>query len=422
VKITLGQLRNSVLARNTSWMFLGFGLRVVIQAAYFVVIARSLGAEGYGAFVGVAALVAILAPFAGLGSGFLLIKNVARSAELFAKYWGNALAMTLVSGSVLVGAVLLVSTYVLPSSIAPLLVLSIAVSDLLFARVLDVSGQAFVAFQRLGWTAQLQVLLSVSRLGAALGLVALETSPTPVQWGSLYLLSTIVSASVGVWLVHRQLGTPKLDLARVASEIREGFYFSVSLSAQNVYNDVDKTMLARLSTLEAAGIYAAAYRIIDVSFTPVRSLLYASFTRFFQSGAAGIGGSLRFAKRLLPFAGAYGLFIGIALYLSAPLLPYLLGPGYQNAVEAIRWLAVLPFLKAIQYFVADTLTGAGFQGLRSGAQVLVALFNVLLNSLLIPLYSWRGAAWASIASDTLLLLILCTVLWYLYRKEQAWVR
>ena len=399
-------------------MFLGFGLRLIVQAAYFIVIARALGVEGYGAFVSVAALVNILAPFASLGSGQLLIKNAARSAELFATYWGNALALTLLSGSALVGAVLWLSHYVLQSSISPLLVLSIAIADLLFARMLDIAGHAFQAFDRLGWTAQLQVLLSLLRFGAAVSLIVLTPSPTPTEWGLLYLLSTAVSASVGIVLVHRKLGSPELDIARVTSELREGFYFSVSLSASSIYNDIDKTMLARLYTLEAAGLYAAAYRLIDVSVTPLRSLLYASFARFFQRGAAGIVGSFNFAKRLLPLAGAYGLFTGAALYLTAPLLPYLLGDEYQDAVEALRWLALLPFLRAMHYFVADALMGAGFQGLRTGVQVIVGLFNVLINFVLIPMYSWRGAVWASIASDTLLLLGLCVILWYILRKER----
>jgi O-antigen/teichoic acid export membrane protein len=241
-----------------------------------------------------------------------------------------------------------------------------------------------------------------------------------VAWGLFYLLSTAVSAVVGFLLVHRELGSPELDLARVASELREGLSFSVSFSAQSVYNDIDKTLLTRLSTLEAAGIYAAAYRLIDVSLTPIRALLHASFARFFQHGAAGIEGSFGFAKRLLPVAGAYGLFAGAALYLTAPLLPYLLGDEYQNAVEAARWLAILPFLRAIHYLLADTLTGADFQGLRSGVQVLVGLFNVLINLVLIPIYSWRGAVWASIASDALLLVSLCVILWYtIHRKERV---
>src|SRR5208283_3444620 len=66
---------NSPLARNTAWMMVGQGLRLVIQALYFIEIARSLGVRNYGAFVGVVALVAIVYPFGALGSGNLLVKT-----------------------------------------------------------------------------------------------------------------------------------------------------------------------------------------------------------------------------------------------------------------------------------------------------------------------------------------------------------
>jgi O-antigen/teichoic acid export membrane protein len=68
----------SELARNSWWMFLGQGLRLIIQMLYFVEIARSLGVRNYGAFVGVIALVGIVFPFGSLGSGNLLVKNVSR--------------------------------------------------------------------------------------------------------------------------------------------------------------------------------------------------------------------------------------------------------------------------------------------------------------------------------------------------------
>ena len=84
----------SALARNTLWMVSGQGLRLIIQAVYFTVIARSLGANNYGAFVGVVALVGIVYPFGMLGSGNLLVKNVSRDKSLFARYWGQALLVT----------------------------------------------------------------------------------------------------------------------------------------------------------------------------------------------------------------------------------------------------------------------------------------------------------------------------------------
>src|SRR5580658_3008282 len=72
------------LGQNTMWALGGYGLRLFIQAAYFIIIARCLGAGNYGAFVAVTALICVISPFVGLGSGNLLVKNVARDKNLLA--------------------------------------------------------------------------------------------------------------------------------------------------------------------------------------------------------------------------------------------------------------------------------------------------------------------------------------------------
>ena len=113
----LSRCRDSVLARNTWWMFLGNGLKVLIQAAYFIVIARSLGPDQYGAFVGVTALIQILSPFVGVGCGPLMIKNVARDRSVFAEYFGNALFMTCMCGGLFIVGVLAVARAALPNTI-----------------------------------------------------------------------------------------------------------------------------------------------------------------------------------------------------------------------------------------------------------------------------------------------------------------
>ena len=145
------RLRSSTVARNTGSMLFGHGIRTAIQGAYFILITRAIGVDGYGAFVGVTAFIAIAAPFASLGSGNILIKHVANDRTLFGIYWGNALAITLVSGIILTALLLLVSRFVLPASVSVWLVVAVAVSDLLLARLVDVSGQAFQAFDKLAF-------------------------------------------------------------------------------------------------------------------------------------------------------------------------------------------------------------------------------------------------------------------------------
>ncbi len=405
--------------RNTLWMILGQGFRFVIQAAYFTVIARSLGAYNYGAFVGVVALVGIVFPFGGLGAGNLLIKNVAREHSLFAVYLGRGLLTTLASSGVLFFGVMFLSRFLLPSVIPRELVLLVSVSDLVGLNLITLCGHAFVAFERLSWTATINVMISASRLSGALILVSVHRHPTALEWGFLYLYTTAAVTVGALALVFFKLGWPRFSWRRSIEELREGFYFSTSQSAQTIYNDIDKTMLARLGTLDATGIYGAAYRLMDVSFVPISSLLAAAYPTFFRKGANGIRATIGYAKRLLLHALAYSSVVSICILLFAGLVPYVLGPEYVRTVDALRWLALLPILKSVHYFLSDALTGAGYQGIRTAIQAGVALLNVLLNLWLIPAYSWRGAAWSSLASDATLASAVAAALFLLSRNARA---
>jgi len=414
------QMKNK-LTRNTLWLSAGQGLRLMIQAAFFTIIARSLGVSNFGSFVGVVALVGILYPFGSLGSGNLLVKNVARDRQLFSAMWGAALITTTLCGAILVIVVLLLAHFVLPAVIPLRLVFLVAVSDILGLNLITIAGQAFQAFEQMHWMAAISVSLSTSRLLGVFVLVAVFRHPSALQWGYVYLCTTAIVAIMSSGFVIAKLGMPRLGLRRSLAEIREGFYFSISLSAQTIYNDIDKTMLARLGTLDATGIYGAAYRIVDVTVAPVQAMLYAAYPNFFRQGSTGISSGFAYAKPLLKRAMGYGVLVCVGILLLAGIVPYILGAEYARTTEALRWLSPLPLLKATHYFLSDTLTGAGHQGLRSGIQTGVALFNVLINLWLIPAYSWRGAAWSSIASDALLASAVGMAVFILSKRSQPLV-
>ncbi|MGO8732878.1 MAG: oligosaccharide flippase family protein [Terriglobia bacterium] len=392
---------SSLVISNTVWVMAGHGVRLLIQAAYFIIIARCLGVKQYGAFIGATALISVLVPFVGLGSGFILIKNVARDKALFAEYWGNGLLITMVSGVGLFVAAALLCSALLP--IPALAVVFIGLSDLIFVRMVDMAGWAFQAFETLSKTARLNVFLSLTRLFGIGGLALAAGHPTVVAWAAAYLAGSMLTALIAVTWATVSLGRPRLALARLGRrEIVEGFYFSVSGSAYGIYNDIDKTMLARLSTLEATGIYGAAYRLIDVACIPLTALTSAAYAGFFREGKDGLAAALHYGQRLLRRFVVYPLFAFVALFIGAPMVPRVLGHQYLQVAEAVRWLALLPLLRTFQYFVADPLAASGHQGLRTLAHLGVAVFNVLINLWIIPAYGWRGAAWSSIACDGLL--------------------
>jgi O-antigen/teichoic acid export membrane protein len=395
------------LRKNTAYMVMAQAARLVVQAFYFFLMARSLGPGQYGAFVAVAAAVAIAYPFVGNGSGNLMVKNVARDQRLLPECLGNALFMTLASGLLLSVLVVPACLVVLPPAIPASVILLVAASDLLAYRVVDVACLAFQSVEGLGWTATLNLFASLLRLGGIAAVVSLHR-PTVMAWCVAYLATSAMCALGAMHCVLSRLARPAFSgLNRIRGELREGLWFSTSLSAQTIYNDVDKTMLSRLATLDAVGVYAAAYRLMEVAFLPIRALLAAAYPSFFRHGEDGISGSFTFARRLVPRPLMYSAAAAACMMLAAPIVPDVLGAEYLHTTEALRWLSLLPLLKTCHYFAADALTGAGHQALRTLVQVVIAAFNVLVNLWLIPRYSWRGAAWGSLASDG----VLAVTLW-----------
>jgi O-antigen/teichoic acid export membrane protein len=403
------------LIRDTTHLSIGQGFRLVIQAAYFVLIARSLGPQGYGAFVTVVAIAALLGPFAGIGAPNLFIKNVRSGKREAALCWGNGIVLTVASGTVLsalaVGASLLFRLRTPPS-----VVMIVCFADLVFLKVTELAAAGFTAMDRMKQTSMQSVAISLLRLAGIIASMLLVNRVTLGRWAVVYLLASTLGALYAAGKGSQLWGHPRIDLAALREDAAEGVYFSIAGSATTIYNDIDKIMLSRLASLEATGVYAAAYRVIDVSMTPVRSLAAAAYPQFFHKGAGGMRATYAYALSLIARAGVYGLFTSAGLWLLAPLLPTILGQSYDEVIPAVRWLALIPFLRCLHSFMADALSGAGQQRTRTAIQVAIACTNIGLNLLILPRYAWRGAAWTSLGCDGLLVVTFWSTA-YCYRTR-----
>ena len=272
---------------------------------------------------------------------------------------------------------------------------------------------ALSAFDKLYQVAQTDMLYSVNKLVAAIILVMGVWSPTITTWAWLYCISSVVTAIYSLGLVCSSLGMPIFRPVMAIKNLKEGVMFSLSYSAEKVNGDIDKTMLSSAATFEATGLYAAGSRFLTAVYTPLQVLFNNAYMRYFQHGENGIRGSFSVGKRLLPVVSAYGCLATLGFIWLAPLLPRLLGDAYADTVIVLRWLSPYVLILGIQTIAADSLTGAGFQSWRSGVNVATAIFNIGLNLWLIPVYSWKGAVWATLISDGTKLLMLWGMVWFL---------
>lgn len=391
------------LLRDTTQLSLGQGGRLLIQAAYFVLVARALGPDRYGAFITAVAMAALLGPFSGLGAPNLFIKNVRAGRRDARVCWGNGILLSVLSGTALSGLAIGLSLLLRLKVPVPVMLL-VSVADLVLLKVTELAASGFIALQQVKQTALQSVAVSGLRLAGILLLMAASHSLSLQRWAAVYLFTSLLGTAYAVVTGSFCWGAPRTYLAALRKDVAEGVFFSIAGSAATIYNDIDKIMLSRLGSLEATGVYAAAYRVIDVSMTPVRSLAAAAYPEFFVRGQAGADATYRYARSLITKTSVYGVVMAAGLWFLAPLLLPLLGSSYSAVVPGVRLLALIPLLRCVHSFMADALSGAGRQRTRTGVQVVIALVNIGANLVILPRYSWRGAAWTSLGCDALLVI------------------
>jgi O-antigen/teichoic acid export membrane protein len=412
------------LRQSSLWMIVGQFTSMAAQAVYFILIGRALGSREYGAFVGVAALIGALSQFSSLGMEMILVRNVSRDRSSFARTWGHALALTTAGFVLLLAAALLFAHFALRPELRSL-VPWIALADGLFGKLIQLAARAFQGAGRLVWTARLTALTTIARASTAGFVLWYARShafhPGALFWARTYWIATLAVAVFALTFATMHLGWPRFVRMR-PNERSEGFSFSVSGSSISLYNDIDKTFLVSLGQTYAAGIYSAAYRIIDAASAPIYAVYAAATPRFFREGLQSVQHASSFARTTLRRTLPYSAAASAMLVLGAPLVPMLFGSSFRESVTALRWLCPLPVLRSLHYAWGSAITGSASQWNRTATQFGAAAFNLLLNALLIPRWSWRGAAVASLLTDGALAIASYLVLAHLQRRESAMAR
>jgi O-antigen/teichoic acid export membrane protein len=403
------------LARNAGWMMAGQGASFVFQAGYFLILARLLKPTEYGIYAGAFAFVSILAQYSSLGSGTVFLRYVSADPGLLAVYWGNILGTTMAVGTGLVLLLYFAAPHLINLASASL-VLMAAVAICLCSQLLTATAQVFQAFEKMRFTALINVLANLARLVTASCMLFLLHHATALQWTIASVSVSLCMTGFALGMVTWQFGWPKFDFRLSASTSAEGLEYAFATSTASAYNDLDKAMLSHYGMNLANGIYSMAYRVIDIATIPVISIRDAAMPRLFREGKVNVRNSAQLAKKLLGRAAVISLFMAALSFIAAPLIPHMVGKGFRDSVSALRWLCLLPVFRSIHQMAGSALTGAGLQRYRTSTQLTAAITNFLLNLWLIPVHGWLGAAWASLATDGCLAAMNSSALWYVCSK------
>jgi O-antigen/teichoic acid export membrane protein len=392
-----------VLARSAI-VVLGWNMtRLLLQLLWVILIARSLGAGGYGEFSGVAGLAVVLSGFAGAGLGLRMYQDVARDRALFGLRWAQAQRALGWTGLLLALIFVGVSLIFFPA-VSVVVLISVAIAELAAVPLVTNSANAWAAHGKMGLAALASVTLALARVAAVSAMIVVGTAT--LEFYSVLHLTFIGVAAAMVYIFCRRSLKPERSPAPIGwSDLREGIRLSSVWASTVALNSADKTLALHAGGADVAGAYTAANRFATLLAQPVEALVTVALPRLFRERYAQSKNS-RLLVLLAATAILYGGIAGAILWQVAALLPMILGPEFTSAVRAAELLAFFVPAYCLRVVGANVLLGFGWTHWRVGCEVAALGMLIGLILWLTPAYGASGAALAVVATETVLALLL----------------
>jgi O-antigen/teichoic acid export membrane protein len=238
-----------------------------------------------------------------------------------------------------------------------------------------------------------------ARIGIAAGLfLVLVTAGRGLTEALTVVLIVRLASVLGLFLVlvrHTGLA-PKIDRTELRGCLRIGVRTYAQNTAIHLHERLDVLMLAYLAPSSDVAFYAVALALIErLKMVPnaIGSALLPQVTGLERREGAS------FTARVSRHSALWLTLLVIVLVPAAfVLVPLVYGDRYTPAVDAAVILLVAMGFQSLYRVYAPYFVSVDRQGVNIIGQSSALVLNVGLNLLLIPVYGFRGAAFASLCS------------------------
>ncbi len=224
--------------------------------------------------------------------------------------------------------------------------------------------------------------------------------------------ATVINSVVFVvfLLVAGRHGDPvrfRLEPSKWGAWLKEAAPLALGSALDTIYFRLDIVMLSILGTFAAVGVYSVGYKFSDLIgaipsavVTPAAALLIAHW----ESDDDSFHHTVRQAYLILCVAA---IGAGVGFFMAADrLVPLLYTSRFDSATTSARLLVVgqaIHFFTMLWFIV---LVAANRRRLYPITMLLGVVLNILLNLFLIPRYSYNGAGWATVITETVVFVVL----------------
>lgn len=407
--LTPHALRRTI-AWNTVSQLVGRAVSAIATLVITILIARKFGTNGYGDFVKITTFVAFFYLLADFGFNAIYLQRSANAGTSDTN-WNDLLGLRLLASSVLVFVALAILALI-PQGATQGYTQTVRIGIILFVPT--------IVFQALTTTAnalfqkQLRYDLSTGSVIAgsivSLGLVWLTTygksSSILLSIFSLFI-GAATTALLGLWLAKKY--SKGIYISFSLPHFRSLFFASLPLGVTLLFNlvyfHIDSVVLTLTRPTAEVGIYGLVYKIFELPLVIPTFFMNSLYPVMIETKQLLI----LFKKSVIALSLVSGIAT-VVVWLGAPLVVFVKA-DFAPGVDALRILSLgFPFffLSSLTMWTLITKKRQVLLMYIYGASMLL---NICLNIMYVPTYGYMAAAWITVVSEAVVLVLSGIAVW-----------
>lgn len=405
IKSNSGTLMNMVqkIAKNMGFMAISQLIVSILAFIFLIYIARYLGEAQYGDYSFAISFTSLFVIFADIGINQLIIREIARDKNVTSEYITNVSLIKILLSIITFGLIALTINLMNYSQNVVYIVYLFGIYTLLesFAQIFL---SIFQAYEKMEYVAIVMIVEKIIII--SLGFYLIFSGYGLIELAYAYVIAGIIEVILSLIISLKKFSKPKLKINfSLWKHLTIG---SIPFGLNNLFSmlffRIDTILLSVLENNVAVGIYSAAYNpllaIGSVLSTVATSALYPVMSRYYISSRDSLEKITILSFKYMAIIGfpiAIGCFI-----LANKFIGLFYGNQFSQSIIAFQILALFIPIRLLSSMTGTLLTSINKQGIRTFSVLLSAIFNIMLNLILIPSLSYIGASIATVLSEILL--------------------
>jgi O-antigen/teichoic acid export membrane protein len=377
-------------------------------------ITRYLGKDGFGDYSTVLAFFAFFSALADLGLYSISTREISRPGSDEKSILGNVFTIR-------------IAVSVLIVIVSPLIIIFFPYSSAVKTGIL-LSALAYLfssAYSVLIGLFQKRLAMDKVAIGefvGKIGQLAVVVITVKNNLGFLFIVSSLLANMilsflvVYLWSRKYLIFKLKLDFSVWKKFLLESYPVGISAVIVFAYFKLDTILLSILKTSSDVGIYNAAYKVLEnIVFFPAMfiGLVMPLMSRYiFHDRNKFLTIANKTFKVFLIITAP--LVVGI-LFLAKDIIHLIGGADFSESVSVLRILSFAMAFIFFGNFFTNVIIAGSLQKKLMKILFICALFNISLNLVLIPRFSFKGAAITSALTEFLVAVLSGFLCWKLLR-------